>query len=436
VIAERLHPQDRDQVRELLARRGDDGDPPNHEARVVYRDGSEHIVHSAAALDPAEQGGMITGFVRDVTAERVAQEEATRSARSLAESESMLRAIVENAGEGITLLDLSSMRYVFVSPRMVEMTGFTMEELNALTADDGVFKRGHPDERDAAREQLRQIASGVVESGLAEYRWKVKNGEYRWFSDNRRLLRDPGGRPRALVAVMTDITVRKQIEAELRKGQEDYRTLLEAERAAQEEHQHVARDLHDAVAQNVFSASLLAEALPAIFRETPDKALDDLVLIRRLIRAVFAELRFLLFELRPETLAVDSMATLLERLGDVLAAKADLTVDLCVDEDLVLSPTSRAVCYHIAQEALNNVGRYAKAQHVVISLAREGQAMRLDVRDDGRGFNEDDCLEGVGMSIMREHARSIDGELTVASTLDVGTTVTLRWREPAQDAPD
>lgn len=430
LIEERVHPEDRERLRELFNVHLHTGNALDHEYRVVHRDGSEHILHSTATAEPAEEGrnARITGFVRDVTAERHAEEAAAAAAGRLAESEATLRAIVENAAEGINLLDLRTGRYVFMSPRQVELTGFTAEEMNGLSAEE-VYERCHPDDRDVSVEQQRRLAAGEIDFGATEYRWKVKSGEYRWFRDSRRVLRDADGRPRALVGVSSDITARKQLERELRESRDEYRLMLETEQAAGEEHRHIARGLHDAVAQNVFSASLIAESLPAIFEQAPEQALDDVVLIRRLIRAVFAELRFLLFELRPETLAVDSMETLLQRLGDALAAKADLTVDLDLDKELVLPPDVRAAFYRIAQEAFNNVARSARATHVSVALKRADETARLEIRDDGQGFDVVSCPSGMGIDIMRERAESIGAHLDIESTPGVGTTVRLAWRE-------
>ena len=430
VIAERVHPQDRERLREHFARKLRTGAAIDDEYRVLHRDGSEHIQHATATPEPARPGesARITGFVRDVTAERRAEAEAAAAARSLAESEATMRAILENAAEGISMLDLRTMRYAFMSPRQVELTGFTLAELHDLGIE-GTLARVHPDDRAIPVRQQQRIAAGESDLGAVEYRWQVKSGEYRWLRDSSSVLRDADGRPWALIAVTSDITAQKQLEDELRESGEEYRLLLDTERAAGEQRLRIARELHDAVAQSVFSASLIAESLPAVYQESPEKALDELSLIRQLIRAVFAELRFLLYELRPETLGVDSVETLLRRLGDALAGKADLAVQFDIDEELTLPPEVLAAFYGVAREALDNIAKHAHATHAAVALRPAGDSVRLEIRDDGRGMDLAAGPYGMGNDIMRERAESIGAELAVESAPAVGTTVTLTWRE-------
>lgn len=205
---------------------------------------------------------------------------------------------------------------------------------------------------------------------------------------------------------------------------------LETRAAAEDERRRIARDLHDAVTQSIYSANLLAEGLPATWAHSPERAMDDVLLIRRLIRAAFAELRILLFELRPETLEMAPLDTLLQRLVDAFAGQVETDVALAVDPDVVLAPDVRTVFYRVAQEALNNVAKHAKAAHASVELTREGAAARLVVHDDGRGFDPATAPLGIGRSSMRERAAAIGARLTVESEPWAGTTVTLMWRPP------
>jgi PAS domain S-box-containing protein len=209
----------------------------------------------------------------------------------------------------------------------------------------------------------------------------------------------------------------------------------ETQQAATLERQRIARDLHDAVTQSIYSANLLAEVLPAVFERQPAQALEDLAVIRRLIRAAFAELRILLFELRPETLAAAPLETLLERLCDALRGHGDLAVELEVAENLTMPAEVRTVMYRVAQEALNNVGKYASATRVVVKVDRDGPDVRLTVADNGCGFDNTAVPSGsLGHSIMRERAASIDGSLSIEGIPGAGTVVTLRWRTSRRES--
>ena len=149
----------------------------------------------------------------DVTERKQAEE-------ALRESEQRLRTVLENSRDGINMLDLATGRYVFMSPAQVELTGFTADELNELTAEEAC-ERVHPDDREISIAQQQRVAAGEDSDEPVEYRWKVKSGQYRWFSDRRKLVRNERGHPVALVGVSRDITERKLAE-------EEHARLLEA----------------------------------------------------------------------------------------------------------------------------------------------------------------------------------------------------------------
>src|SRR5690606_15981616 len=124
----------------------------------------------------------------------------------------------------------------------------------------------------------------------------------------------------------------------------------ETRHAAAEERQALARDLHDAVTQSIYSATLIAEALPAVYERHPEEGLRNLERLRRLVRAALAEMRTLLFELRPAALETAPLDGLLERLGDVLAGQADVEVEVEA-EDIDLPGDVKIVLYRVTQEA-------------------------------------------------------------------------------------
>ena len=134
-----------------------------------------------------------------------------RAEQALQESERELRTIVDNSRDGINMLDLATCRYVFMSPAQVRLTGFTQEEINNISAEEAC-DRVHPEDRELSVEQQRMVIAGEEPTEPVMYRWKVKSGEYRWFSDQRKLVRDEDGRPVALVGISRDITEQKQIE--------------------------------------------------------------------------------------------------------------------------------------------------------------------------------------------------------------------------------
>jgi signal transduction histidine kinase len=204
--------------------------------------------------------------------------------------------------------------------------------------------------------------------------------------------------------------------------------------AVLEERRRLARELHDSVTQSLVSMNLLAQVVPALWETEQDAARRHLAQIRELTRSALAEMRTLLVELRPVDQRQPDLGQALRhhaaaferRTGIAVALDAPAAVSL---PDLVAYALSR-----IAQEALTNVARHARARHVTLALAG-GPPTRLVVADDGRGFApEQIAATSLGLVSMRERAASIGAQLEVHSTPGAGTRVVLAWPAAAVGA--
>jgi PAS domain S-box-containing protein len=200
------------------------------------------------------------------------------------------------------------------------------------------------------------------------------------------------------------------------------RTAVAAERS------RIARDLHDSVTQTLFSASIIAEVLPKLWRRNLGEAERRLDELGQLTRGALAEMRTLLLELRPATLIEVELEELLRQLTEAITGRARVPIHLDIQAKLSLPPDVKVAFYHIAQEALNNVAKHARATQAAVILTRHGDLARLTVRDNGRGFIiEKVTPEHLGLSIMHERAEAIGATLHVRSRLDQGTEVTIDW---------
>jgi len=206
--------------------------------------------------------------------------------------------------------------------------------------------------------------------------------------------------------------------------------------AALEERQRLARELHDAVTQTLFSASLIAEALPDAWRQSPEKALRGVEELRRLTRGALAEMRTLLLELRPAALAEKPLGELLEALCTSVTSRTRIPIELDVEGDALLAPDIQIALYRVTQEALNNIAKHAAASQVTITFQCDPEQVELRITDDGRGFDPAALAPGsLGLGIMRERAASIGATLRVESRPGAGTEVHLIWQNmPAQRA--
>ena len=202
--------------------------------------------------------------------------------------------------------------------------------------------------------------------------------------------------------------------------------------AAAKERQRLARDLHDAVSQTLFSVSLMAEVLPRIYERDPEQGRQRLEELRQLTRGALAEMRMLLLELRPTALAETSLPDLLRQLSEAVVGRARIPVELDIDSTRQLPPEVAVAMYRIAQEALNNVVKHAGAEQVLVSLRDGhddgGDLLELVITDDGCGFDVAAGSSGrLGLGIMAERAESIAARLELSSS-DDGTCVCAVWR--------
>jgi signal transduction histidine kinase len=222
--------------------------------------------------------------------------------------------------------------------------------------------------------------------------------------------------------------------------------------AVMEERQRLARELHDAVTQTLFSASLIAETLPPLWESDQDEGRELLKELRQLSRGALAEMRTLLLELRPATLVEASLTDLLHQLGEAVMGRTGLPVTVIVEGECALPPDVHVTVYRIAQEALNNVVKHARASRVTVKLrcvpplpidippasgGDRGGTVELYVGDDGRGFDSSHIPpESMGLDIIRERAQAIGARLTVESEIGRGTKVMLVWPDAQKSAGD
>lgn len=203
----------------------------------------------------------------------------------------------------------------------------------------------------------------------------------------------------------------------------------DVEDAVARERKRIARDLHDVVSQSLVAASFNADALPNLVDTQPLEAHVRAEEIRQLTRGALAELRTVLFELRPQAVQRTALRDLLRQLGDAAEGRGRIGVSLALSGDGDDPPPSiKIAMYRIAQEALNNVVRHGRAEHAWLRLDRRRERTVLMILDDGVGFDAA-AVSGdhQGLAIMRERAAEAGLELRVASAIGEGTTVTVAW---------
>ena len=202
--------------------------------------------------------------------------------------------------------------------------------------------------------------------------------------------------------------------------------------AVLEERQRLARNLHDAVNQSLFSAGLIAEVLPRLWDRDQAEARRSLEDLRRLTRGAQAEMRALLAELRPSTLIDSNLGDLLRLLGNAFTGRTNVPVVVTVDRDTNLPAKVQIALYRICQEALNNIVKHGKASQVKITLFHAkptDDLPQLTIYDNGQGFDPAVApLSGhYGLGMMRERTEAVGAILKITSQPGQGTKIFIDW---------
>jgi len=199
------------------------------------------------------------------------------------------------------------------------------------------------------------------------------------------------------------------------------------ELAALEERQKLARELHDSVSQALYGIALGARTARTLIEQDPHKALEPLDYCLSLAEAGLAEMRALIFELRPESLEMEGLVAALSKQAAALRARHSIRVDatLCEEPDAPL--TIKEALYRITQEAFNNLVKHARASRVDLRLYELEGMLVLEVHDDGQGFEVTEPFPGhLGLTSMRERAERAGGSFEIESAGGKGTSLTVR----------
>ncbi len=270
------------------------------------------------------------------------------------------------------------------------------------------------------------IVLGVAAGGVS---WRYAN--------ERRQRRRLEGQVERRTHELLEANLRLQDEMAQRQMVEEALANKAADEAVAAERNRLARDLHDAVTQTLFSISLMAEVIPELWEIQPAEAQKRLVELRQLGRGALAEMRTLLLELRPSALTDAALPDLLRQLTEAVIGRSRLPVELYVDGDCCISADVQIVVYRIAQEALNNVVKYSRATLVSVNLRMRPEAVFLSVVDNGIGFDPNQVPSNhLGLRIMRERAEAIGARLTIYSEPGEGTQVSVHWQNSDPVQPD
>jgi len=274
----------------------------------------------------------------------------------------------------------------------------------------------HPEDIQATEASVQAAIARGEKFWTGQYRYRRADGSYAHVIDRGYVIHDESGRPARMIGAMVDIT--------------DRVLLAEAQaRAALEERQRLARELHDSVTQSLYSLTLLAEAARRL------AGAGDLEQVRALLGRLgetalqsLKEMRLLVYELRPLPLEKQGLAGALQQRLDAVEKRAGIKARLVVEGRLDLPARLEEELYRLVQEALNNALKHAAATSTQVLIRRNGAALELEVADNGRGFDLEAAGDGGGMGMvtMRERAQRLGADLAIDSAPGRGTGVRVR----------
>jgi PAS domain S-box-containing protein len=200
-------------------------------------------------------------------------------------------------------------------------------------------------------------------------------------------------------------------------------------KAALEERQRLARELHDSVSQALYGIGLGARTARTLLDRDgpPDRVAEWLEYVLSLAESGLTEMRALIFELRPESLESEGLIAALEKQAAALRARYEISLNATWGEEPDLPLETKEALYRIVQEALHNTVKHARASRAYLKLECDAQGVALEVYDDGVGFDPGGDFSGhLGLKSMRERASRLGGTLRVESAPGEGTSIRVR----------
>jgi PAS domain S-box-containing protein len=400
----------------LLMQRFDElragGEPAELQLRIVREDGSQGTVRSWILLQRDAQGRAIeaVGCLQDIS-------ESVQMREEIAQARDRLQALVDASLYAVVVTD-DQARYVEANPAACELLGYPREELLTRSVadlyapdnDEGFGSAWHrylDERRQVGRVKLLRKDGGVI---VAEY-LAVSNVQ-----------------PGRHLSMFSDVSARVEAETALFHAQERLRDLtLRQQEDFDALRAELARDVHDELGQTLGALKLELDTMDAGLPRDSSARVGTRRM-RDLVATAVGQVRDVARELRSPVLDI-GLAPALRALGNDMSLRGDVDVVVEVPDELpaALPRSVDQAIYRIVQEALTNAARHADASTVRVALAPAGGGVRLEVSDNGCGFDAaaTPAIAGLGLLGMRERANQIGADLRVHSVPGEGTRVLL-----------
>jgi PAS domain S-box-containing protein len=439
----RVHPDDRSMVLEHMRESETSGkmdfeyryNHPQTGSRWLCVKGQMRGADSASngnSADEAERKRAY-GVVMDITERKKAEE-------ALSLSQQRLMIALAASRTGTYRVDAQTNMFLHLGDNLRDLLELGAEE--NLASFEDYLKHVHPDDVAPVRAEVaRSRAHGEFQ---LEYRILLPDGRVRWLYDRGQLMPDPMTRANCVVGACTDISERKEAEAELKvvhdelEGRVNQRTaeLRAAETGLRmlsgrlmqlqdEERRRISRELHDSSGQALAALSMCLSMVERENDKLSERASRNLADSLRLVRELSQELRTMSHLLHPPLLDEAGLESALRWFVEGFAQRSEIKVDLELAPELGrLSKEMEIAIFRVVQESLANVHRHSGSKTAQVRVGRDSQKVTLEIQDQGRGMSNNGssgavtgpAVPGVGIQGMRERVRQLGGNFEIHST--------------------
>jgi PAS domain S-box-containing protein len=324
---------------------------------------------------------------------------------------------------GIAVEDLEG-RPLFASPALCSMLGFTEEEMRKKHCVE--FSPPEDAEKDWAL--FEQLRGGLIDHYHLEKRFFRKDGSLIWGRLSISLF-NLGASP-LVVAMVEDITEKKAAQEKLQESEATLHKLAgHLIQAQEEERQRIARELHDDINQKLSMLHIDLDRLEQFFPDSADHARRELDEQRKRVSEIAYDVQAMLHRLHPSKLQILGIVAAAKTFCRELSERQGVEIDFHADgipEELPMEISLSL--FRIMQEALQNGTKHSGSRHFQVSIRGESNEIQLSVRDSGIGFDPQALFKGrgLGLTSMKERMRLVQGDLSIDSRLQCGTTIRAR----------
>jgi PAS domain S-box-containing protein len=382
--------------------------------KIKVRDG--RVIDAACAVVHLSDGTKVA-IAQDITERKQAQDRLWRS-------EERFRELAENINEVFWVWTATpgNAQCLYVSPAYATIWGRTCESLYA--SPQSWMKALHPQDKgrvmdEGARMDFEKITDWT-------YRIVRPDQSIRWIRDRIFPVRDAHGAVVRVAGIAQDITESKEAEEQGRKANRQLRTLSRRRIQEQEdERRRLSRELHDQIGQSLTAAKINVEVIRAFENPACLGRIDETIAI---LDQLLGQVRQISLDLRPPMLDDLGLVPALRSFVDEQGRRASVAVRFSAEHiPEKLDPEIEITCFRIAQEAITNAVRHAKATQLDIALrCTNGKELRLLARDDGIGFDarvKQAQAVDLGLTGIKERAALVGGRAKIISSPRKGTTV-------------